>query len=59
MEASPRAVPAILFALTDKQEARNLSWTLSTHYECIIIFSGGEALTLASTHIVAALIPGR
>ena len=56
MEASQRAVPAILLALMDEQEARNLSWALSIHYECIIVSSGAEALGLASTHHVDAII---
>ena len=56
MEASQRAVPAILLALTDEQEARNLSWALSIHYECIIVSSGAEALRLAGTQHVDAIL---
>jgi two-component system response regulator HupR/HoxA len=56
MEASPRAVPVILLVLTDEQEARNLSWALSTHYECIIVSSGAAALDLAGAHPVDAII---
>ncbi|WP_081577120.1 sigma-54-dependent transcriptional regulator [Acidithiobacillus thiooxidans] len=57
MTANQRAVPAtILLVLTDEQEARNLSWALSTHYECIIVSTAAEALALVGTHPVDAII---
>ena len=56
MEAERRAVPAILLVLMDEQEARNLSWTLSIHYDCMIAASGAEALRLAGARHVDAII---
>ncbi|MBU2832155.1 sigma-54 dependent transcriptional regulator [Acidithiobacillus ferruginosus] len=57
MTANQRAVPAtILLVLTDEQEARNLSWALSTQYECIIVSSAAEALALVGTHPVDVII---
>ena len=56
MKVTTRAIPVILLALKDSQEARNLSWALSMHYECRIVGTGAEALRVVGTQHMDAII---